>query len=57
MIHLFLTLSFVLTSMEIKFKQGLSDFIVCSVSCLSIDKLGEMYMRDVAMETAGSRLR
>lgn len=36
--------------MEINSKQQPADYRLLCVLCLSIDKLGEMYMRDVAME-------
>lgn len=37
--------------MEINPKQELTDYRLLCVLCLGIDKLGEMYMRDVAIET------
>lgn len=43
--------------MEINSKQELADYRLLCVLCICIDKLGEMYTRDAAMETQAEAMR
>lgn len=44
-------------SMEINSKQELTDYRLLCLLCIRIDKLGEMYTRDVAMEMQAEAMR